>query len=158
MPPTETMKMDLHSKTSQCFKQNHVSVRQRPECRKSKRQKKVKKIKKTVLSTTVGDLYSFMKCCGSCQFLRGLWMDISGYVANVYMRELKQRTWKQQQEQFTYLNKRRQINMISMMRKEACSGNIHDLAHIPTQNCCTDCLTKAPVKADNSITAVKSGR
>ena len=29
------------------------------------------KIKKTVLSTTVPELYSFMKCFGSCQFLRG---------------------------------------------------------------------------------------
>ena len=33
------------------------------------------KIKKTVLSTTVAEQYSFMKCFGSCQFLRGLWMD-----------------------------------------------------------------------------------
>ena len=46
------------------------------------------KIKKTVLSTTVAEVYSFMKCFGSCQFLRGLWMDISGEVAN-----LMQRTW-----------------------------------------------------------------
>ena len=38
------------------------------------------KIKKTVLSTTVAELYSFMKCFGSCQFVRGLWMDISGEV------------------------------------------------------------------------------
>ena len=44
------------------------------------------KIKKTVLSTTVAELYSFMKCFGSCQFLRGLWMDISGEVANIHMR------------------------------------------------------------------------
>ena len=43
-------------------------------------------IKKTVLSTTVAELYSFMKCFGSCQFLRGLWMDISGEVANLHMR------------------------------------------------------------------------
>ena len=28
----------------------------------------------TVLSTTVAELYSFMKCCGSSQFLRALWM------------------------------------------------------------------------------------
>ena len=27
-----------------------------------------------------------MKCFGSCQFLRGLWMDISGEVANIHMR------------------------------------------------------------------------
>ena len=44
------------------------------------------KIKKTVLSTTVAELYSFMKCLSSCQFLRGLWMDISGEVANLHMR------------------------------------------------------------------------
>ena len=36
------------------------------------------KIENTVLSTTVAELYSFMKCFGSCQFLRGLWTDLSG--------------------------------------------------------------------------------
>ena len=44
-----------------------------------------------------------------------------------------------------------------MLRKEACSGSIHDLAHISTQNCSADCLTKASAKADNLITAVKTG-
>ena len=39
------------------------------------------RIKKIVLSTTVAELYSFMKCFGSCQFLSGLWMDLSGEVA-----------------------------------------------------------------------------
>ena len=47
--------------------------------------------------------------------------------------------------------------MISMLRKEAFSGSIHDLAHISTQNCLADCLTKASAKADNLITAVKTG-
>ena len=46
--------------------------------------------------------------------------------------------------------------MISMFRKEACSGSIHDFAHISTQNCLSDCLTKASAKADNLITAVKT--
>ena len=41
------------------------------------------KIKNIVLSTTVADLYSFMKCFGSCQFLRGHWMDLSGEVAKL---------------------------------------------------------------------------
>ena len=50
------------------------------------------------------------------------------------------------------------IHMISMLRKEACSGSIHDLAHIPTQNCLADCLTESSAKADNLITAVKTGR
>ena len=48
--------------------------------------------------------------------------------------------------------------MRSMLRKEACSGNIQDLAHIPTTNCLAHCLTKASTKADNLITAVKTGR
>ena len=47
--------------------------------------------------------------------------------------------------------------MISLLRKEACSGSIHDLAHILTQNCSSDCLTKASAKADNLITAVTTG-
>ena len=42
--------------------------------------------------------------------------------------------------------------MISLLRMEACSGSFHDLAHIPTENCLADCLTKASVKADNLIT------
>ena len=45
--------------------------------------------------------------------------------------------------------------MISMLRKEACSGSIHDLAHVTTQNVLADCLTKISAKADNLITAVK---
>ena len=44
------------------------------------------KIKRTVLSTTVADLYCFMTCFGSCQFLRGLWMDLSGEIADIHMR------------------------------------------------------------------------
>ena len=44
------------------------------------------RIRRIVLSTTVAELYSFMKCFGSCQFLRGLWMDMSGEVANIHMR------------------------------------------------------------------------
>ena len=48
--------------------------------------------------------------------------------------------------------------MISMLRKESCSASIHDLVHIPTKNCLADCLTKASAKADNLITAVKTGR
>ena len=74
------------------------------------------KIKKTGLSTTVAELYSSMKSFGSCQFLRGLGMDISGAVANLQKRtdaktfgnnSPTQRPWKQP-EQFTFLNKRKQ--------------------------------------------------
>ena len=40
------------------------------------------------------------------------------------------------------------IHMSSMLREEACTGSIHDIAHIPTQNCLTNCLTKASAKDD----------
>ena len=53
--------------------------------------------------------------------------------------------------------KRETIHMISMFRPETCSGNIHDLAHIPTQNCLADCLTEASAKADNLSTAMQTG-
>ena len=44
------------------------------------------KIDKTVLSISVAELYSFMKCFGSCQFRQGLWTDKSGEIANIHMR------------------------------------------------------------------------
>ena len=115
------------------------------------------KIQKTVLSTTVAELYSFMRCFGSCRFLRRLWMDISGEVADNHKRtDAKNvvptaRTIHLPEQKET-------IHMISMLRTKTCSGNIHDLAHIPAQNCLADCLTKASAKADNLITAVKTGR
>ena len=43
------------------------------------------KIKRTVLSRTVADLYSFMTCFGSCEFISGLWMDLLGEVADNHM-------------------------------------------------------------------------
>ena len=46
---------------------------------------------------------------------------------------------------------------MSTLRREACSGRIHDFAHIPTPNCLADCLTKASAKADNLMTAVNTG-
>ena len=56
------------------------------------------------------------------------------------------------------LEQKETIHIISMLRKEACSWSIHDLAHISIQNCFADCLTKSSAKADNLITAVKTGR
>ena len=84
-------------------------------------------------------------------------MDIFGEVANIHMRTdatnlvTTARTSQPPEQKET-------IHMISMLRKEACSGSIHDLAHTPTQNCLADCLTKTSAKADNLITAVRTGR
>ena len=69
----------------QCW-QNRVSD-QRMECHMGVLvDYESQKIKKIVLSTTVAELCSFMKCCGSFQLLRGLWMDLSDKVTNIHMR------------------------------------------------------------------------
>ena len=47
--------------------------------------------------------------------------------------------------------------MIAMLRKEACSGYIDDLAHIRTQFCLADALTKSSAKCDALVTAVTTG-
>ena len=118
---------------------------------------KVKRSEKTVLSTTVAGLYSFMKCVGSCQFRRGLWMDISGEVTIIHMRtDAKNLVTTARTSHL--LEQKGTIHMVSMLRNEACSVSIHDLAHIPTQNFLADCLTRVSAKADNLVTAVKTGR
>ena len=48
--------------------------------------------------------------------------------------------------------------MLAMLRKEACSGMLEDLAHVVTKYCLADALTKSSAKADELTTAIKSGR
>ena len=88
-------------------------------------------------------------------------MYLSGEIADIHMRTdaknpvTTARTIHLPEQKET-------LHMISMLPKEACSGSIHDLAHIPAQNCLADCLadclTKSQAKADNLITAVNTGR
>ena len=79
-------------------------------------------------------------------------MGFSGEVAHIHMRtDAKNLITAARTIHLT-------IHMISMLRKEARSGSIHDLAHIPTPNCLTDCLTKASAKADTVITVVQTRR
>ena len=114
-------------------------------------------IKKTVLSTTAAELYSFMKCFGSCKFLRGLWLDISGEVAHIHM-VTDARNLVTAARTIHLAEQKETIHIISMLRKEACSVSVHDLDHIPTQNYLADCLTEAPAMADNLISAVQTGK
>ena len=116
------------------------------------------KIKKMVLSTTVTGLYSFMKCFGSCHFLRGLWMDISGAVATIHMRTDAKNLVTTARTIHLSETKGDNPHDFYGCEKEACSGNILDFAHIPTQHCWADCLTKASAKVDNLITALKTRR
>ena len=114
------------------------------------------KINRTVLSTTVSELYAFMKCYGTCQFLRGLWKDISGETADIHMRTDANNLVTTAST--THLPEQKEtIHMIQMLRKEACSGSIHDLAHIRTALCLSDCLTKGSAKPDELLRAVDTG-
>ena len=47
--------------------------------------------------------------------------------------------------------------MIQMLRKEACSGSIDDLANVRTEVCLGDVLTKASAKPEALITEVETG-
>ena len=48
------------------------------------------------------------------------------------------------------------IHLISMLRKEAQTGSIDDLAHIRKEHCLSDCLTKN-MKPTNLVQAVQQG-
>ena len=45
-----------------------------------------RKITATTMSTTVAELDGLMRCFGTCLFIRGLWSDISGELADVHIR------------------------------------------------------------------------
>ena len=52
-----------------------------------------KQVRATTMRTAVAELYSFMKGFGTCQFLRGQWIDISGQCSEVHMRVRMPTTW-----------------------------------------------------------------
>ena len=114
------------------------------------------KIKKTVLSTTVAELYAFMKCFGTCQFLRGLWMDLTGCAVELHMRTDANNLVTTAST--THLPEQREtIHMINQLRTESCSGSIDDLAHVVSEDCLADCLTKASAKPQALIKAIDTG-
>ena len=104
------------------------------------------KINRVVLSTTASELYSFTKCFGTCQFLRGLWTDISAACVAIYMRTDANNLVTAAST--TRLPERKEtIHMIQMLRKESCSRQIDDLAHVSSAYCLSDCLTKSSAKS-----------
>ena len=114
------------------------------------------KIKRTTLSTTVAELYSFMKCYGTCLYLKGLWQDMTGEPVELHMRTDAHNLVTTAST--THLPEQKEtIHMIQMLRKESNSGRIDDLAHVVTADCLSDCLTKHSAKPDNLIKAVDTG-
>ena len=99
------------------------------------------KIRKITQSTTVAELYSFMKCFGTTLFLRGLWMDMTGPVADIHMRTDAKNLVSMAQT--THLPQQKEtIHMIQMLRHEAVSGSMQDLAHVVSKDMLADVLTK----------------
>eukprot|EP00975_Prorocentrum_lima_P005821 1259448-Prorocentrum_lima.AAC.1 len=47
--------------------------------------------------------------------------------------------------------------MTKQPRHEACSGSLHDLAHVVSRDCLSDCLTHQSAKPDILIKAINQG-
>ena len=108
------------------------------------------------MSTTVAELHAFMKCFGTCQFLRGLWMDMSAQTTELHMRTDAKNLVTTAAT--THLPEQKEtIHMITTLRQEVQSGAIDDLAHVTSADMLSDCLTKASVKPDNLVKAVVTG-
>ena len=45
------------------------------------------------------------------------------------------------------------IHMIQMLRKESCSGQIEDLAHVASADCLSDCVTEFSARSDAIISS-----
>ena len=66
-------------------------------------------------------------------------MDTSGEVTDIHMRTDAKNLMTT--TRIIHSSEQKEtVHMISILRKEACSGSIHDFAHIPTQNRLADCF------------------
>ncbi len=83
-------------------------------------------------------------------------MDITGTEADLHMRTDANNLVTTAST--THLPEQKEtIHMIQMLRKEAQSGRIHDLAHVSSEDCMSDCLTKQSASPDALIKAVVTG-
>ena len=103
------------------------------------------RIKRTVLFTTGAELFPFMKCFASYQFLRGLWMDLSDKVAKIHMR-------------IDAKNLVRTARTIHLPDKSDSSHDLHVGKGSLFSKYSWSSAVKASAKAINLITAVKTGK
>ena len=83
-------------------------------------------------------------------------MDISGQPAEVHMRTDANNLVTTATT--THLPEQKEtIHMINQLRTEACSGSIDDLAHVVSEDCLADCLTKSSAKPQALTKAVDTG-
>ena len=109
------------------------------------------------MSTTVAELHGLMRCFGSCQYLLGLWVDISGEVSDIHLRTDANNlvttagTTHQPEQKET-------MHLIQMLRKESNSDQTHDLSHVRSEYCLADCLTKHSAAPDELIRLIEKRR
>ena len=109
----------------------------------------------SAMSATVAGLHGLMRCYGSSLFLRGLWSDITGEIADVHIRTdadnlVATASATHQPEQ------KETMHLVQMLRKSN-SGQMHDLAHVRSEDCLADSLTKHSAKADELTKSVLTG-
>ena len=83
-------------------------------------------------------------------------MDISGEAADLQMRT-DANNLVTTASTTHLLEQKETIHMIQMLRKESSSGSIDDLAHVRTEHCLSDCLTKNSAKPEALQKAVSTG-
>ena len=97
-----------------------------------------------------------MKGYGTGQYLRSLWTDVSGQDIPLELRTdannlvtTARTTHAPEQKETTH--------MVDMLRRETSLGDISDFAHIRTELCLADALTKNSAKPDQLIKTVLKG-
>ena len=101
------------------------------------------------MSTTVAELRGLMRCY---LFLRGLWSDITGGIADVHIC-----TDANNLVTTASTTQRPEQKETMMLRKGSKGGQTQDLAHVRSEDCLADSLTKHSAKADELIKAVLTG-
>ena len=85
MPHTRTMRTNLKGALT-IFMAEPRRSEMSTDSRRSLVEYESHKITQTTMSTTVAELYSLMKCFGTCLFLKGLWADLSAENAPLHLR------------------------------------------------------------------------
>ena len=114
------------------------------------------KITTTTQSTTVAELNALMKCFGTCLFMRALWVDVSGDILPIHIRTDANNLVTTAQT--THLPEQKETHhLIQMLRHESNTGQLEDLAHIASEYCLADPLTKSTAKPDQLVKSIETG-
>ena len=83
-------------------------------------------------------------------------MDLSGQAAELHMRTDANNLVTTAST--THLPEQKEtIHMINQLPYESCSGSIDDLAHVVSEDCLSDCLTKSSAKHQALVDFVNTG-